>query len=186
MIFNTLSICLGFLFIIGFLLWFIIDNKDSWKIKGFSIIVSVAFILVIWHELPSYLGWASPEIPPSEFKMLWGEVQEPLAGDVGFIKIWLKPYGTNILEKNPLRVFSYKNQRFESRVYLFPYSTNLQQKVEGAKEMIKQNKTVLSGRKQTSTEGNSKIDKEGKGDNFSISDDIMFYELPPSKRVVKD
>lgn len=187
---NMLPIPIAFVVVVALMLWMIIGAKGKWAVKLAVILFVPALSIVIWRSLDSYLGWPTPEEPPSRSIFLWGAVREPneKEGDEGEIFIWLLPVKYKEQDKGDYKIFEYEPEAREPRAYKVRYSRGLHEGLEEAKKMIGEGKTVFFGRAGDGSAGDGPPG-EGIGDargrdgsgGFSHGDDeFRFYDLPPS------
>lgn len=189
---ETLAIPVVLILALAVLLWFVTEARGKWFLKLALIIALPAMSIATWRSLDSYMGWPTPEKPPEKSLFLWGAVREPSLknGDNGAIFVWLLPVRYEEQEKNDHKIFTYEPLTNEPRAYKLDYSRELHEKMEVAKELIKEGRSVLFGKLDGSpkiedgeTEGEGGIigQQGGRGIGGNFADDsLMFYELPPS------
>ena len=102
MIEERLFLILAYLVVTTLLLCFYFYSEFSRLTKNLSVLLVTLFYFYTWFSVEGLLGWPSQQEMPSQFRVLWIDVNEPDTGDSedGDIYFWIKelnkadqPYG---------------------------------------------------------------------------------------------
>ena len=173
----------------GLTFWILSESTVRWYVKTICISVFCLFTIIFWTSLHSFLGWpANQDDLPEKILVHWVVIKEPnkARGFNGAIYILLE--SAEEIKKNKIsKVFGYKNERIEPRLFELDYSRELHEKLESLKSKLKSGQPVLGKLSKEKKEGKKgqkggeKGDPKKKGDGSeSQEQDWEFHELSPS------
>ena len=144
------------------LLWVLIGGKGPWYIKCLFIPLCVWFCVAVAVSLPSMLGWPSKEPLPEKYEVFWAIVENPdlTSGSAGRILVWANDRSEEDVEYGILEL--YRPNARQPRVHELPYSKQMHEQAQKARELIKKGQRVL-GENKGGVKGDGKGSGKGKG-----------------------
>ena len=179
-----IAIPIGFLIMATILLWFFINTKGKLWVKVALTLVAGYYSLITWTSLDTYAGWATDAKMPDQFIVHWVMVEEPdkKTKDPGAIYLWITSpdLGANTM----WNFLGYKPENPKPRIYRLPYSTDMHEKAEQIKKLLKKGKIVVGAKKGIGEGdgGSENTTNESLKGRPSISNpqEYEFHELLPS------
>jgi len=177
-----------FLVLGGLSFWLLVESKLKWWIKVVLISTFCLFTVGFWMSMHSFLGWsADGKYIPEKVSVHWAIVKEPnkLSGYEGRIFLLLES-SQESPEKFPLlKMFGYKKESIEPRLYTIPYSRQLHEQIQ--KELMPKLKNGQRPKGRFSQQATSKAGRGDKGKSEkthggeSQQAEWRFHDLLPSE-----
>ena len=167
----------------GLTFWLLTESKLKWYLKTACIGAFCAFTIIFWTTIHTFLGWPALEDDVPETVLIhWVIVKEPnkyteSKGAIYFLLESAKGEGGKSF-------FGYKSSKPEPRLFGFPYSRELHERIE--KQMMGKLRRgqLITGKFKKSKKGiaNGKGGSEEKkgGGSESQEQDWEFHFLRPS------
>jgi hypothetical protein len=179
---ETLGFAVSFLFIAAILLWFVIGSRGKWIVKAICI-ASLALLSVLnWQSINSMLGWATEDVLPEKFEILWVVIKEPSKTQLKKGAIFILVRDINAKESDEFSLFDKKDLQ-EPRLHSTDYTPKKHKQGQAAIDQIKKGKRVYgtSKKKGNGKDNGRDSDKSGKGNPWGMveNDSDLFYTLPP-------
>lgn len=179
---GTLLFPILILIFFALLLWLVIGCRGWWMAKFWLINISLAFVLVFWSSLNSYLGWPTESEMPETFRFISFFPEEPKN-----LYIMIDKHGED-KEPSFLEHFNYKSSD-TIRLYKLPYNKEMHEKLEAAAERAMKGGYVIGSKgkildaEQIRNMQKDNNSSQGQLDSGSIGGylgGLEFYILPPS------
>lgn len=146
----------------GLSFWILTESNIKWYIKTACISVFCLFTVVFWSSIHSFLGWpANEDDMPEKVLIHWVIIKEPnkLTDPKGSISILLqsaeKPKGNSLS-----KMFGYKVEGLEPRLFKLKYNRKLHEKLENIKEGLGKGQPFMGKLKRQISKGKPKETKE--------------------------
>ncbi|MEK9151797.1 MAG: hypothetical protein AAB692_00350, partial [Patescibacteria group bacterium] len=164
--------------------WYAISAKGPWWLKLFLIVVIPLMGVYSMKELVSYQGYPTSEPVPEKGLLMQIDVREPNkeSGDPGVINVWLRPLGAG--KKGP-GFLEYDPKR-EPRAYRMPYSREMHERLEQARQMMGRGKRVVVGMRGVRGSLFGRGSGQSGGTYGDSESEIEIYEMPPVHLPPKD
>ena len=123
---TVIAISLGYAALAVVLLALGLEAHLRWWIKAAAIVVTCAFMIVVFHGTNGLLGWPARGGLPPRFQLLWSRVVEPdvKSGDAGAVFLWIEEVDENNVPSGL------------PKSYRLPYSRALADKSNAARDEI--------------------------------------------------
>ena len=187
---GSMEVTLIFVILSTILLWAVIGSKGNWTLKMAAIFVTLMFSLNIMRSLENLSGWPSEDDLPNQFLVHWVMVEEPSKEfkTDGGIYLWVQNLDNETYE---VLEFFKNNEDFQPRAYRLDYSAELHEMALKMRLRLLDGRPILGMNEEEFNELNSPdrllqllLEDNKKKQIGSIhnddSDDLFFYELPPS------
>jgi hypothetical protein len=94
---TVVAISLGYAALAVLLLGLGLEARLRWWIKAIAIVVTSAFMVVVFFAANGLLGWPARGALPARFQLLWTRVVEPdvRSGDAGAVFLWVEETDEN-------------------------------------------------------------------------------------------
>jgi len=94
---TVVAISLGYAALAVLLLGLGLEARLRWWIKAGAIVVTCAFMIVVFYATNGLLGWPARGALPARFQLLWSRVVEPdvRTGDAGAVFLWVEETDEN-------------------------------------------------------------------------------------------
>ncbi len=177
----------------GLTFWLLVESSVKYYLKIACIASFCLFTVIFWGSIHSFLGWSALEDDmPEKVLIHWTIIKEPneainFAGRVYILLESAKSDEGTFLAK----LFGYRKEEIEPRLFALEYSRSLHEQLEGIKGRLSKGRPVL-GELQKNKEGQGKGisgEQEGEGEgggSESQEQDWEFHELQPSDIRIKD
>ena len=176
----------------GLTFWLLVESSVKYYLKIASIASFCLFTVIFWGSIHSFLGWAALEDDmPDKVLIHWTIIKEPnkainFDGRIYILLESAKSDDGTFLAK----LFGYRKEKIEPRLFALEYSRSLHEQLEGIKGRLKKGQPVLGELEKGENKkgiGSEKNKGEGKGEGSeSQEQDWEFHELQPSDIHVKD
>ena len=173
----------------GLSFWILTESNIKWYIKTACISVFCLFTVVFWSSIHSFLGWpANEDDMPEKVLIHWVIIKEPnkLTDPKGSISILLqsaeKPKGNSLS-----KMFGYKVEGLEPRLFKLKYNRKLHEKLENIKEGLGKAQPLMGKLKKAEQQGKAKAkkvksDSKKDGDGSESQEQVWeLHELRPSE-----
>jgi hypothetical protein len=123
---TVVAISLGYAALAVVLLGLGLEAHLRWWIKAAAIVVTCAFMIVVFYATNGLLGWPARGALPPRFQLLWSRVVEPdvRTGDAGAVFLWVEEVDENNVPSGL------------PKSYRLPYSRALADKSNAARDEI--------------------------------------------------
>jgi hypothetical protein len=123
---TVVAISLGYATLAVLLLGLGLEARLRWWIKAIAIVVTSAFMLVVFFATNGLLGWPARGALPARFQLLWTRVVEPdpRSGDAGAVFLWVEETDENNVPTGT------------PKSYRLPYSRSLADRSIAARDEI--------------------------------------------------
>ena len=165
----------------GLTFWLLTESQLKWYLKAACISVFCIFTIIFWSSIHTFLGWgAEQKSLPEKILVHWVIIKEPnkfLHFD-GVIYILAESAQEEKINKY-LKIFSYKNETLEPRLYKLKYGRQLHEELEKIKLRLKKGQAVVGTLMKPPSNDKGK-GKKGDGSE-SQEQEWHFHELLPSE-----
>jgi hypothetical protein len=123
---TVVAISLGYAALAVLLLGLGLEARLRWWIKAGAIVVTSAFMIIVFYATDGLLGWPARGALPPRFQLLWSRVVEPdvRTGDAGAVFLWVEETDENNVPSGL------------PKSYRLPYSRALADKSNAARDEI--------------------------------------------------
>jgi hypothetical protein len=123
---TVVAISLGYAALAVLLLGLGLEARLRWWIKAIAIVVTSAFMVVVFFATNGLLGWPARGALPPRFQLLWTRVVEPdvRSGDAGAVFLWVEETDENNVPTGT------------PKSYRLPYSRSLADRSIAARDEI--------------------------------------------------
>ncbi len=123
---TVVAISFGYAALAVLLLGLGLEARLRWWIKAAAIVVTSAFMIVVFFATNGLLGWPAPGALPPRFQLLWSRVVEPdvRSGDRGAVYLWVEETDENNVPSGT------------PKSYRLPYSRALADRTLAARDEI--------------------------------------------------
>jgi hypothetical protein len=123
---TVVAISLGYAALAVLLLGLGLEARLRWWIKASAIVVTSAFMVVVFFATNGLLGWPARGALPPRFQLLWTRVVEPdvRSGDAGAVFLWVEETDENNVPMGT------------PKSYRLPYSRSLADRSIAARDEI--------------------------------------------------
>ena len=173
----------------GLSFWILTESNIKWYIKTACISGFCLFTVGFWSSIHSFLGWpANEDDMPEKVLIHWVIIKEPnkLTDPKGSISILLqsaeKPKGNSLS-----KMFGYKVEGLEPRLFKLKYNRKLHEKLENIKEGLGKGQPFMGKLKKADQQGKAKgnkgkSDSKKDGDGSESQEQVWeLHELRPSE-----
>ena len=178
----------------GLTFWLLVESTVKYYLKIACIASFCLFTVIFWGSIHSFLGWAALEDDmPEKVLIHWTIIKEPnktieFDGRIYILLESAKGDDDSFLA----RLFGYRKEKIEPRLFALEYSRSLHEKLEGIKGRLTKGQPVLGELKKKKGDkkgiGSGKEKSKGNDGEGSESQeqDWEFHELQPSDLHIKD
>ena len=123
---TVVAISLGYAALAVLLLGLGLEARLRWWVKAAAIVVTSAFMIVVFYATNGLLGWPARGALPARFQLLWTRVVEPdvRSGDAGAVFLWVEETDDNNVPSGA------------PKSYRLPYSRALADRSLAARDQI--------------------------------------------------
>jgi len=181
---ETLGFVVSFVFVAAILLWFVIGSKGKWLVKAICIASLAVLSVLNWTSINSMLGWATSDVLPEKFEVLWVVIKEPSNAQEKKGGIFILVRDINAKDKEGFSLFDKKDLQ-EPRLHSSEYSPKKHKQGQAILDQLKKGKRVYgTSKKKGDGKGDGKgkpNDKDGKGNPWGSmeNESDLLYVLPP-------